>query len=287
MVLVFLGYCSYSYTEIIGGTTANAAKNGLSWTMNTILPQFTGISVNAVSYRYTAVKDPHDPMVVSVQNSNAQGTGYIFRTQDDWTGLPGNTITKTIPTDNIPIQYWGPGEMKIDGKGEVLNPYVLYSYRYDTCFGPVITDPRCPGYRPNIPTINYSDPLNDEFIKKSLENKLTLETEEEKERNSRWVKKEPESKKKSDVVSSTIKNALLTAEAAEQAATFQAMNTTPNFALYFKALPGGVYQETIKYVDKGMPDSKNRLKLNFSQEQLHNRLTGLQYNTNHQGLKND
>lgn len=288
VALALLVYCSYSYTETISGSTQNAAKYGLSWTMNTILPQATGLTIGAVSYRYTAVKDPNDPLVVNVQNINAQGNGYIFRSKDDWTGLPGNTITKTVPTDSIPIQYWGPGEIKLEGKGEVLNPYVLYSYRYDTCSATIVTDPKCPNYKPNIPDIVYNDPLNDEFVKKSLETKTSLESEEERERNSKWIKRETlEAKKKSELISATIKNALLTADAAAQAAAFQSLNNIPNFALYSKALPGGVYQETIKYVDRGIPDSKNRLRLNLSQEQLHKSLIGLQYNTNHQGQTND
>lgn len=288
MALVCLVYCSYSYTETISGSTQNAAKNGLSWTMGTLLPQSTGLTVNAVSYRYTAVKDPRDPFVVNVQNYNAQGNGYIFRSKDDWTGLPGNTITKTVSTEGIPVQSWGSGEIKLDGKGEVLNPYVIYSYRYDTCAAEIITDPRCPGYKPNIPNINFNDPLNDEFVKKALENKTSLESEEERERNNRWIKKEqPEPKKKSDAALAVAKNALLTADAIAQAAAFQSLNNIPNFTLYSKALPGGVYQETIKYVDRVLPDSRNRLKLTLGQEQLHNSLVGLQYNTNHQGDKND
>lgn len=287
MALVLSASCFYCYSETVNGTTQNAVKNGLSWTMNNVLPQYTGLTVNAVKYTYTAVKQPDDPMVVNIQNQNAQTTGYIFRSRDDWTGLPGNSITKTIPTDNIPIQYWGNGEINVEGKGQVINPYVLYSYRYDTCFNNT-TDPRCPGYKPIIPDIKYSDPLDDEFVKKSLERKTALETEEERERNSRLLKKEQqEEKKKSTIVAKTIQNSLITAEAAAQSAAFESLNNIPSFALYSKALPGGVYQETIKYVDKGLPDSKNRLRLNLSQERLHNSLTGLQYGNKLQGLQND
>jgi hypothetical protein len=216
-------------------------------------------------------------MVVSVQNLNAQGSGYIFRSRDDWTGLPGNTITKSIPADSIPIQYWGNGEIKVEGKGEVISPYVLYSYRYDTCFQNT-TDPRCPGYKPSIPEVKYVDPLDDEFVKKALDTKATLETEEERERNSRLLKKEQqEEKKKSAIVNKTIQNSLITAEAAAQSAAFESLNNIPKFTLYYKAIPGGVYQETIKYVDKVLPDSRNLKRLSLSQERLHNSLVDLQY----------
>lgn len=248
--------------------------------MTSILPAYTGLTINAVSYRYTAVKLTEDPMVVNVQNLNAQGNGYIFRSKDDWTGLPGNTITKTVPANSIPIQYWGDGEIKVDGKGQVKNPYVLYSYTYDTCSGPVITDTRCPNYKPFIPEVKYSDPLDDEYTKKLLEKKTLTESEEDLERNNRFFKKDqPGDKKKAELVNKTIQNSLITAEAASKAAAFESLNNIPNFAVYSKALPGGVYQETIKYVDKVLPDSRNRLRLNYSQESLHNKMVDLQYNT--------
>ena len=278
MALVFLVCSSYSYTEIINNQTTNANNNALSWVMTGILPAYTGLTVSAVSYRYTAVKQTQDPMIVNVQNLNAKGDGYIFRSKDDWTGLPGNTITKTVPTDNIPIQYWGNGEIKVEGKGSVVNPYVSYSYTYDTCSGPVITDTRCPNYKPFVPDIKTSDILDDEYTKKLLENKTTLETEEERERNNRFFKKDQQGeKKKTELVNKTIQNSLITAEAATKAASFESLNNIPNFAAYSKALPGGVYQETLKYVDKVLPDSRNRLRLNYAQENLHNRMVDLQY----------
>lgn len=284
-----LVYYSYCYTEVINGTTQNAANNGLNWTMTNVLPEYTGLVVNTVNYRYTAVKLTADPLVVNVQNLNAQGNGYIFRSRDDWTGLPGNTITKTVPVDNIPIQYWGAGEIRTEGKGEVKNPSVLYGYRYDTCFGSVVTDPKCPNYKPNIPEVKVTEQPEDEFVKKSLENKTVLESEEERERNNRMFRKEQQdTKKKSDLVNKTIQNSLVTAEAAAQLAAFESLNNIPSFALYSKALPGGVYQEPLKYVDKTLPDSRNRLRLNLSQERLHNKMTDLQYGiTTTQGSQHD
>lgn len=278
LVAVLLLFSSYSYSENISGQTPNAAGTGLTWVMTNVLPQHAGLTVNAVSYRYTTIKLTADPMIVSVQNLNATGNGYTFRSRDDWTGLPGNTITKTIPTDNIPIQNWGNGEIKVEGKGQVVNPNVLYSYRYDTCFDTVVTDPKCPNYKPNIPIITYKDPLDDEYVQKSLEKKTSLENEEESEKNSRLLKKEQQDeKKKSALVTKTIQNSLVTAEAAAQAAAFESLNNIPSFALYSRALPGGVYQETIKYVDKVLPDSRNSIRLNLSQELLHTRMIDLQY----------
>lgn len=247
--------------------------------MTNILPQYTGLTVNSVSYRYTTVKLAQDPLVVNVQNLNAQGNGYIFRSRDDWTGVPGNSITKTVPVDNIPIQYWGAGEIKVDGKGEVVNPYVMYRYSYDTCYGTAVTDPKCPNYKIPVPDLKLVDPLEDEYTKKLLENKTSLESDEERERNNRLLKKDQQDdKKRSTLVAKTIQNSLITAEAAAKAASFESLNNIPNFTAYSKALPGGVYVETLKYVDKVLPDSRNRLKLNFSQESLHNKMVDSQYN---------
>lgn len=279
MAVVFLLFSSYSYCETIIGQTTNAANTGLSWVMTNILPQHAGLTVNAVTYRYTAVKLASDPMVVNVQNLSANGNGYVFRSRDDWTGMPGNTITKTVPTDNIPIQNWGNGEINVEGKGQVVNPSVLYSYRYDTCTDTVVTDPRCPNYRPPVYDTKYTDPYDDEFVQKSLEKKLFTESEEERERNSKLLKKEQQDeKKKSALVAKTVQSSLVTAEAAAQAAALEALNNIPSFALYSRALPGGVYQETLKYVDKGMPDNRNGLRLNLSQDRLHKQLIDLQYN---------
>lgn len=279
VALVLLVCCSYSYSEVITGQTTNATKDGASWVMTDILPAYTGLTVGSVSYRYTAIKVTEDPMVVNIQNSNALGSGYIFRSKDDWTGLPGNSITKTVLTDNIPVQYWGKGEISIEGKGEVLNPYIIYNYRYDTCFGNITTDPKCPGYKPSIPEFKYTEPTENEFVTKSLEKKNVMETEEATASNELSKKEQQSSKNKSSMVDKTIKNALLTAEAATQLAAFESLNNIPNFALYSKAIPGGVYQETLKYVDKVLPDSRNGLRLNFSQERLHNKLIDLQYGT--------
>ena len=60
--------------------------------MQNILPQQAGLTVGNVIYRYTAVKNIDDDMLVHVQNENALGTGYIFRETDDWSGLEGLSL---------------------------------------------------------------------------------------------------------------------------------------------------------------------------------------------------
>ena len=55
--------------------------------MQNILPQQAGLTVGNVIYKYTAVKNEQDDMLVHVQNEDALGDGYIFRETDDWSGL--------------------------------------------------------------------------------------------------------------------------------------------------------------------------------------------------------
>lgn len=278
-MLVSLLYCSYSYTETLTGQTTNAAASGLQWTMTNILPQYSGLIVNSVSYRYTAVKEPQDPFLVNVQNLNAQGNGYIFKSTDNWTGLRGNTITKTVGLEGIPLQYWGNGEIATEGRGLVQNPSVTYGFRYDPCSSTPIVDPKCPGYKAPVPEIFYSDPLNDEYVKKSLDRTLPQrETEEEAERRNRLMEKGTETQKRSSAAIKAVQNSLLTAEAQSLASALESLNNIPS--LYYKAIPGGTYQEPVKYVDKPLPDNRAGRRLNFSQQQLHNKMTDMQYNRN-------
>lgn len=287
MVLVCLVSCSYCYTETITGRTNNAAANGFQWSMTELLPQFTGLTVNSVNYTYTAVKSVSDPFVVNVQNLNATGNGYTFRSRDDWSGLAGNTITKSIALNSIPIQNWGRGEIITEGLGQVTNPLVRYGFTYDTCNTKPITDPRCPGYRPNIPDISITDPLDDEFIKRTLGTKYVPNESEEEQKLRALLKPEPQVAKKAIITNKVIQNALLTTEAAANAAAFEALNNIPNISSYNKELYGGIYPDTLKYVSKALQDSVNVRRLNMSQQQLHNKLTDMQYVNKPQGSKND
>ena len=138
--------------------------------MTNVLPQNTGLSVHGVIYTYTVSKKPEDSFTVSVQNQNALGSGFIFRSTDDWTGLPGNTIAKSVPVNNIPFKSWGNGEIATTGFGTVKNPVVIYNYKIDTCAATPVTDQKCPNYippkidTPSIPT----DTTTEEFIKEVM-----------------------------------------------------------------------------------------------------------------------
>ena len=89
--------------------------------MTNVLPQQMGLEVTNVFYRYRAVKDPASDMVVYVQNEDTSGDGYIFRSADDWSGLPPNTIVKSIPLQNILGSRFGDGSIVVEGDGSVDN----------------------------------------------------------------------------------------------------------------------------------------------------------------------
>lgn len=263
--------CSYSYSETFNAQTKNAADQGLTWAMTQVLPQYTGLTVNAVSYRYTAVKLAPDPLLVTVENANTTNTGYVFRSQDDWTGRPGNTLTRTVAVDNIPVNLWGPGRISTVGIGNIQDPQVFYSYRYDTCFDSTTTDPSCPNYKVSLPSIQTN--LQTELP----ENKLVSETEDTQATFKQLF--ESEQLKKPQVLKKSATNSLadLTVSRALESA-----NTLP--VSYNRTLFGGVYSDSVKLVDKRLPDSKNSLRLNYIQELLHTRMINQQYN---QGIKND
>ena len=276
LVAAALLLCSYSYSEVIQGTTSNAVGPGLTWQMPNVLPPQTGLTVNGITYRYSTIKNPEDPMSVTIQNENAIEGGYLFKKTDDWSGVPGNTITNSYPLENIPYEYWGSGEIYSTGNGSIENPSVVYNYRYDTCYDPM-SDPRCPGYRQSIDNFinDYSlvNPLDDENIKRALDNNsLPDDYNDLKENNT--VKKDGDKKKKRLNIA---KNSLLTAEAMRQAALLEAMNNLPNFDLYYLGMPGGVYNDVQSYQSAQIPDSRQGLRIGYAQEELHRKMVEMQY----------
>lgn len=275
MAWAFLAYCSFSYSEIINGTTSNAAGNGLTWSMGNVLPAATGLTVDGVIYQYSAVKNIADPMVVSIQNKNTSQIGFVFRKQDDWTGLPGNTITKVVPVDNIPITRWGDGSINVDGIGEVQNASVVYKYKYDTCVDP-LSSASCPGYAEAMlkqltekPTEIY-DPLSDEYIKNVLETRFVTE-EEKRLQSSSAIRKDDKAVMRKSA------NSPLKPEDAIIASQLEMMNNIPGLELYRITIPGGVYNDALRYPDKKLPDSKNLRRLGLAQESLHQSMVDSQY----------
>ena len=248
--------------------------------MNNVLPQQAGLKVNQVSYKYTVVKNQEDYMLVHVQNENARGSGYIFRETDDWTGLPGNTITKVVPIVNgIDISYWGRGSIESEGFGSVQSPEVYYTYSYDPCFDPQ-TNPECPGYIDpfvvELTEVDVVDPLEDDLVQDELDRKANLRQQKEDEKEEARKK----ALEKVEEVEELLENILGIAEQSEfsmeQIIKHQQMLVSLPMS-YQRALVGGEYPEGVVLKDAKLPNNTRGLRVGMAQELLHQEMIMLQY----------
>lgn len=286
MALCLASWASYCYSEpFTYGVTGNAAAGGLSWAMGPILPAQGGLDINGVSYRYTTVKDPSAPLTVAVSNEDVRG-GYIFREVDDWSGLPGNTITKTVRVDNIPGVYWGAGSIETQGEGSVVNASVTYSYRIDECFNPQAS-PTCDGYiQPQSEArVEFELVSIYEFELGSIYNALedeavVLVSEEEPVE---YDSEEADVKDEDGDREKRLERALASSESAlamlvPQQAMLDMINAQTNINAYYAAnISGGVYPETVTLTDADLPDNKRGLRNNLAQQRLHDKMVEMQY----------
>ena len=284
MALALLVCSSYSYSnpDIAPqyGTTSNAAQFGLDWVMTNVLPQQAGLRVNQVTYQYTVVKNQEDYLLVHVQNENARGAGYIFRETDDWTGLPGNTITKVVPiVDGIDISYWGRGSIEPEGFGTVQNPEVYYTYSYDPCFDPQ-TNPECPGYIDpfvvDLTEVEVIDPLDEDYVQDELDRKANLRQQKEDEKE----KARKKALEQVEEIDELLENILGISEQSEfsmeQILMHQQMIASLPMS-YQRALVGGEYPEGVVLKDAKLPNNTRGLRVGMAQELLHQQMIMLQY----------
>lgn len=279
MALALLACSSYSYSEEVFGTTSNAANAGLNWVMQNVLPQQAGLTVNSVIYRYTAVKDPDTGMIVYVQNENAQGPGYIFRSKDDWSGIPGNTINKVVPVSNIPGELWGNGSIEVEGEGSVENAQVAYGFQFDPCFDPQ-TDPSCPGYKDpfDLPGFNVEivDPLDNDLIQDELDRKATLDDEDQENRDRERMKDdEKEDDEMLENILGIVNQTLLAEVAQAKHDALSGLALIPQS--YYVELPGGKIEDTVVLKDGNLPKNNRARRLGFAQQQLHQELVDSQF----------
>lgn len=284
-------YSSYSYSEIVHGASQNAAIDSQQWAMTNVLPGYTGLTVNSISYQYTTLKNIQDDLIVSIQNEQAgSATGLVFQSIDNWSGLPGNTIRKNVPVDNIPGINFGAGEINVQGTGTVVDPTVQYNYSYDPCETDPLTSPACPGYaaayaRLQLEKINsisydltqtdsieYSIPVTqlpeyydeDQSSKKSPEE---LDEEDQRDRKKRGLR--------------VAENALTEANALSQQEIVNAMNFVPSFQNYYSVvIAGGMYADASMYRPTIVPENKSALRVGLAQQLLHEKMVSEQYNKN-------
>ena len=282
MALGLLVCSSYSYSEeAIYGSTANAAQDTLNWVMRNILPQQAGLAVNGVVYRYTTIKETEDAMVVSVQNENARGTGYIFRETDDWTGLPSNTISKAVPINNIDISYWGDGSIDWTGNGQVIDQSVIYTYYYEPCIDPQ-SNPSCDGYVDPysvVEDVMVSNKTEEEMIQEELDRKTQLAAqeaeEEERERKEIVVRKKQREEEALEVLLGFVNTSLLADGQEIKHELLKASNYLPQ--IYFAGVKGGTYKDVPMLVDKKLPDNSKSRRAALASQLLHQEMVDLQY----------
>ena len=278
MVLSLCSFSSYS-EEYIYETSGNAAQNGLDWVMKNVLPQYTGLAVNGVVYQYTTLKDTDADLVVTVSNENAQVPGqYIFRSRDDWSGVPQNTIKRGTSIPYVGAEYWGNGSIEVDGEGQVVDASVFYTYRYDEkCAVNPQSNPSCPGFvLPEIIIPEAVDPLDDDIIQNELDRKRVASNDDQDDKDRERSKDKKDKKKEMiEVLLGTTNTTELAGSSQHLHEELLALDYIPQ--TYYQVLPTTVYEETLSIQDSKLPDNKKARRVNFAQELLHGRLVELQY----------
>ena len=268
-------------TQPVYGTTNNAAAFGLNWVMTQVLPQQAGLLVSNVVYSYRTEKNTEDDMLVHVQNENARGPGYIFRSTDDWSGIPGNTINKAVPVDFIDISYWGRGSIEVEGSGSVQDAEVYYTYQFDPCFDPQ-TNPNCPGYQDpfviELNEVDVVDPLDEDYVQDELDRKAQLKAQEddEKERaRRRALEKVEEIEESLEDLLGIVNDTDLAGEAEILHNQMMMLKGIPES--YKSSLIGGVYPDGAMPPDNRLPANRRGLRVRLAAELKHQELVNLQY----------
>lgn len=245
------------------------------------LPPATGLVVDGVIYRYTVNKNVNDPFTVTIQNKNLLGEGNIFQSTDDWSGLPGNSIIKLVPVDNISYRFWGDGSASTTGQGSIKDLYVLYNYKYDdTCLDP-LNSPICPGWadaflrKYSLDNPSAYDPLTDPNVLAGIRSPTDLDSEEVIKR--KQPIDPPKDSKRRDIRKEATNNMLLTDAALNNASELQALNNLYGWKSYEYTIPGGKYPDGLRYKSKKLPDNNRALLMNMRQDRVHQEMVDAQY----------
>jgi hypothetical protein len=201
--------------------------------------------------------------------------------------LGGQEIRKVVPViPNIPRAAWGDGSIETEGDVSVQDPTVLYSYKVDPCYDPQHS-PLCPGYVtpiPDIPEIDVStiyDATEDEYVSLSSEEKVTIEQNEETIEEIDEEAEEEEEKRKREYRLQALADtnaALLIAQDLQLFAMNNAMQTALNNTYLKTTIPGGVYEDNLKLVDRDIKDNNQGLRNGLAQQLLHEKMIDSQYN---------
>lgn len=269
---------SYSNAEPYSyWASTNAAKNGLSWGMSSVLPSIGGVDINGLIYRYTTEKETDADMKVTVGNLNFGGDGYLFKETDDWSGVPSNTITKSFPLNNIPLENWGDGSITVEGEGTVKDATVVYTFRVDECYDPQL-NPSCAGYKkpiPEIPEVEVYNALEDDAVVDAIK-----EEEYEYPDEAKILEDDEDDDKptKIELGLMSAENALTMFQEYQQDELIGIINNQTNMQSYYDlALNGGIYKDKYQLSQNQMLDNKKALRNNLAQQLKHEQMVDMQY----------
>ena len=281
-------YC-YSETVTVWGVTPNAAGAGLQWSMGNYLPnassQYTTVTINGLIYRYTMNKDAAESVIATVRNEDPINGGYVFSETDDWSGVPGNSITKYFTFGGIDSTRWGTGEIDVQGNGIVTNPKVVYSYKmvvedapgYNCAVAPM-SDPTCPGFLTALyaylkvqDDLNPDDPYYDEWVQ------LQLQEELEKEQLAEIADADAEEEEDLEVQMFGENRMGDLIDTKAQSEMLAALSMVPTIQPYYTInIPGGQYNDTVVLQDSNLPDNRRVLR-NLASDATHNKMVQSQY----------
>lgn len=283
---------SYSYSEGIQpyyGYTGNAAAdNALRWSMPNVLPSPPGLDIENVIYSYRIQKETGDWVTVFVSNLNANGNGYVFRERDDWKpgSLSGTQINKVVPLGRIHRSLFGDGSIEVQGNGSVTDTNVVYTYRVDPCYDPQF-NPACPGYKIVVPEIYqpeyelYDALANGDANQKQHEQEEKADSEEELSEEEKAKLEEEEKRDSKERLEKALAEADRTALFAESLAAAQmldSLNASKNINAYYSAsIPGGAIGDTVRLIDKQLPENRLGLRNGLAQQLLHEKMINSQY----------
>ena len=279
--MLSLALCSsYSYSSADPfryGASGNAARNALSWGMSSVFPPIGGIDINGLIYRYSTIKETDADMKVTIGNLNAEGDGYTFKETDDWSGVPSNTITRSFPLANIPLESWGDGSITVEGEGTVKDATVIYTFRVDECYDPQL-NPSCAGYVkpiPKLPVVEVYNALEDDAVINAIEDE-NFEYEETAEIPDEDEDDDKPTKLELGLMSA--ENALTMFKEYQQGEMINIINMQTNIQTYYNSsINGGIYEDKYKLSDEQMPDNKRALRANLAQQLKHEEMVNMQY----------
>ena len=252
-VVLGLLACSpcYSQSEVFE-STPNVVASGRTWNMQNILPAETGLVVNGIAWRYSVDKNAADAFQVNIEQNSIAGSR-LFTFTDNWTGLPGNNITRGAPL-NLLGENMASGALTTDGFGTVSNESIVYTYQYDSCAEPTLG---CPNFVPSAPTV--------EVPSYELENATLRDEDQEDLERRQMMQKQTERAREAG--SNAVAQATL-------AAQFFALDIVPTS--YYVALEGGDIQDSF-LPGKDISDNKRGRRMGFAQQRLHSEMVNAQY----------